>query len=142
MSLLDALARLLDELELGSYTPEGEQAPVDWSVWLETQPAEPARVISLFSRPGGDSPAGQPWEEPHVQVRVRGDADSAVSYERARLLYRRLHGLSYRDLHGGLYLVDCIAQQSGPVPAGPDANGLHQHTVNLRLSIEYSTPVD
>lgn len=135
--LLDGLARILATAGIGDYTPDGPLTGA-WPICVEAQPAEPGQSITLYEYAGAASPGNQPkWAEPNVTVRVRGNADSTVSRDKAQAVLNRLHGLTYTELPDGIYVVDCTCPQSVPVHVGPDSNGLHQHTVGLRLSIEY-----
>lgn len=135
--LLDGLARLLADAGIGTYESV-ISADAEWPISIEAQPAAPEPAITLYEYAGAASPANHPrWAEPNVTVRVRGNADAAVSRVKAQQVLNRLHGLTYYELPDGIYIVDCACQQSVPVHVGPDANGCHQHTVALRLSIEY-----
>ncbi|MBM0203510.1 hypothetical protein JNW90_10575 [Micromonospora sp. STR1s_5] len=139
--LLDGLARLLHADELGHYDPDGVYPPDvpagTWPIHLEHQPPDPGQTITLFQQPGGEQPGNHGWAEPTVHLRVRGTEDARVSRDKAQELYDRLHGMTYTELPGGVYVVDCLGQQSGPRPAGADANGLHQHITTVRVSIEH-----
>lgn len=141
MSLLDGLARLLAARSIGAYDPDGAQTEADWSIWLEHQPSTPGKSIALYEYAGSESPGHQPWDEPNVSVRVRGDSDSRTSRDKAKAVYDLLHGLTYTELadSDSVYVTDCIGQQGGPVHEGPDANGLHVHTVRFRLSVDRPT---
>lgn len=135
--LLDGLARLLAADGIGTYG-EVIDPTAQWPISIETMPAEPGPAIGLYEYAGAPSPGNQPkWAEPNVTVRVRGSTDSTLSRDKAQAVLLRLHGLTYHELPDGIYIVDCTCQQSVPVHVGPDANGCHQHTVSLRLSIEY-----
>lgn len=135
--LLDGLARLLHDAGVGTYAEviDGDES---WPISVEAQPAEPGQAITLYEYAGAASPGNHPeWAEPNVTVRVRGNSDAAVSRAKAQEALDALHGLTYHELPDGIYIVDCVCQSSVPVHVGPDANGCHQHTVSLRLSIEY-----
>lgn len=137
MALLDGLARWLAAHGHGTYSPTGVQT-ADWSIFIEAQPIAPGKAITLYQYGGGESHGRQPWDEPTVQVRVRGTEDSTVSRAKAQAIYDALHGLSYVELSDvdATWVTDCVATNGGPVPVGPDGNARHVHTVNFRLSID------
>lgn len=141
MSLLDGLARYLAAQGLAEYDPSGAAQTADWSAYPEQLPPQPDRVIGLWQYGGAESDSRNGWDEPSVQVRVRGTADPAVSRDRAQAIYDRLHGLGHTTLPGpaAMYVQLAIGVQGGPIYLLVDEVGRHHHVVNLRVSIDNPT---
>lgn len=127
--LLDGIARYLAERGHGTYGPD----VVGATICLEQMPSTPDELISLTIYDGGatepDSLLG--YDEPRMQVRVRGTTDPRVSRARALAVYSELHGLGQITLPDGTYLILAVALQ--PVfSLGTDENRRHEHAFNLR----------
>jgi minor capsid protein len=139
LSLLDGLARYLDLRGLGHFDPAGDVQLLDWSIFIEQLPQQPDRVIGLWQYAGAPSDSRNPWEQPAVQVRVRGSADPRESRTRAQAIYDEVHGLGMLALPDGTWLQLALGAQGGPIPLGPDQSGRHEHTVNLQMHIDHPT---
>ncbi|MGY5129213.1 minor capsid protein [Streptomyces nigrescens] len=131
---LDAFARYLDERRLLTYDPTG----ICGDTFIETLPPSPHEAVSLSLYGAGATDARNGWDTRSLQVRVRGTSDPRISRRRAEALYGALHGLARCELPGGIWLV-LAAAVAAPAPVGTDANGRHEHVVNLRLDIEAPT---
>lgn len=127
--LLDPLARYLAGRGLGVYDPDGPGGDIA----LETLPQAPDEVV-LLTQYGGDSDPLNAFDEPRIQVKVRGTGDRRVSYDRAHDIHHELHGLTGIELPGGIWLVHALANQT-PASLGVDENGRHLHVVNFRLGV-------
>lgn len=131
---LEALAGLVAELGHGVYRPDGPPYSDDEvAIVVGHEPSRPPQLVVITGYAGPESSAWSNYDEPAAQLRVRGTDDERVSRQRAQSLYDALHGLSWARLPGGLFVVSVLAQQSGPIPMGTDANGRHEHAVNVRL---------
>lgn len=127
---------LLDQLGLGTYTPEGTGG----DVFRAVLPPAPDAGLAVALYPGVPSDAHLGYDEPIVLVRVRGapgDADGAEA--RAQAVYDALHGLRRRDLPGGTPMLSCYGTQGGPVFVGVDDQGRHEWTVTFTVELRRRT---
>lgn len=139
MTLLEEIAELLEELELGTYDPDGGGG----DIFLAAMPDGadgPDSAIALNRQPGAESDALFSYDEPVVQLRVRSSAgDPAAGEARAEAVYSALHGLGSRRLAGGSWLVLSVGTQGGPIYGGRDASGRDEWIVNLRMEVHRTT---
>jgi hypothetical protein len=130
--LEEELALLLQELSLGTYKPTEPGGNLYWPV----APSEPDECTTLALYGGSESSSLDPYDEPRLQVRCRGDAvDPRVPKRRADAIYAALHGLGHQPLAGGTELQLAIGIGSGPEYMGRDANGRHEYVVNFRVEV-------
>lgn len=132
--LLDGIARHLHGLGLVDYQPAGNAG----DCYLETMPSTPDEVVVLTLYGGGEADSRLPYDEPRLQVRVRGTAVRKVSYDRAQLIYDELTGLGPVTLPDGTRLLLAYALQT-PASMGLDSNGRHEHTTNYQLEVVAAT---
>ncbi|WP_151480624.1 minor capsid protein [Streptomyces albicerus] len=134
-TLLDGLARHLEGKALLTYDPDGTAGDCA----LEHMPSGPDEVVvlTLYGGPEPDGKLG--YDEPNLQVKVRGTADPQVSRDRCKAIYDELHGLGPVTLPDGTQLLSCFAIQARPASLGVDANGRHEHVVNYRLYVRSIT---
>ncbi|MCP2261084.1 hypothetical protein LX15_004804 [Streptoalloteichus tenebrarius] len=133
MTLLEQLAHLLHDLGLGVYRADGRPGG---DVFLAVLPQAPDSAVAVARYGGGEADSLLGWDEPRIQVRVRGPArDARVAEARAQAVYDALHGLGPRALVGGTWLQLVVGVTSGPAYIGRDQAGRHEYTVNLRLEI-------
>lgn len=138
LQLLDGLARHLAAAGHGVYRPDSVYAAGEVAIVLNDSTPEPEQLVVLRPYPAGPEPDSRlPFDEPYLQVRRRGTADSASSAAAADALYGALHGLGPVELHGGLVLMSCIAIQT-PTPLGRDDSGRYLHVFNVRC--EHTAP--
>lgn len=128
--ILDGIAQHLAARGHGTYGPD----LVGATICLEQMPSTPDEVVVLTIYDGGaaesDSLLG--YDEPRMQVRVRGTTDPRVSRTRALALYSELHGLGPVTLPDGTELILAVALQ--PVSSlGVDDNRRHEHVFNVRM---------
>lgn len=133
--LLDGLARHLQTRSLLAYDPEG----VTGDTFIDTMPPTPDEAVTLTGYGGGESDSLNPYDEPRVQVRVRGTADPRVSRQRCEAIRSELHGLGPVTLPDGTRLILCVAMQAAPQSMGRDEAGRHEHVVNVRAEIRQAT---
>ncbi|MFI8104704.1 minor capsid protein [Streptomyces sp. NPDC086023] len=128
--LLDGLARYLAERGHGTYG----DALVGATIVLEHMPPGPDEVVVLTEYGGLEAHGRLPYDEPRVQVRVRGTTDPRVSRARATAIRSELHGLSYTVLPGGTEVISAVALQT-VASLGQDDNRRHEHVVNVQFEI-------
>jgi len=133
--LLDGLALHLQTAGLVVYDPTGTGG----DLFIETMPASPdtAIALTLYGGPEPDSRLG--YDEPSLQVRVRGGPDPRVSRVLAEEIRDELHGLGPITLPDGTRLIACIAIQATPASLGRDELGRHEHSVNYRCEVRSLT---
>lgn len=130
--LEEELALLLQDLGLGEYKPAASDGTIYWPV----SPSEPDECTTLALYGGTESSSLDPFDEPRLQVRCRGDAnDPRVPKRQADAVYTALHGLGHRELAGGTELQLAIGIGSGPEYMGRDANGRHEYVTNFRVEV-------
>ncbi|QIS13588.1 minor capsid protein [Nocardia arthritidis] len=131
MTLLEEVAKLLQELGLGVYEPVGNR-----DVFLYALPPTPDAALVLTRAAGRESDAHLPYDEPVVQIGVRGPKTGAPDSEaRAQAIYDALHGLGERALAGGTRLVLAVGTDGGPVYQTRDGDGRDQWIVNMRMEL-------
>jgi hypothetical protein len=132
MTLEEELALLLQTLSLGTYTPDGPGGTLYWPV----APSEPDVCTTLALYGGSESSSLDPYDEPRLQVRCRGDAnDPRVPRLQADAVYTALHGLGHQPLAGGTELQLAVGISSGPEYMGRDQSGRHEYVVNFRIEV-------
>ncbi|MDE5415483.1 minor capsid protein [Alkalihalobacterium chitinilyticum] len=130
--LLIEIARYLHAQRIGVFDERGVQG----NIFLNIVPTDPEALIALFSTggPPGDVKLG--YDNPTVQVWLRGDKNPVTAFEKAQEVYNALHGFSGgRFIENGSYIVDCRGQQSQPLHMGLDNNGRHQYSINFILDM-------
>jgi hypothetical protein len=133
--LLDGLARHLEGLGILAYDENG----VTGNTFIDSMPASPdtAVVLTIYGGPEADSKLG--YDEPNVQVRVRGGPDPRPSRVLANEIRSELHGLGPLTLPDGTELLSCIAIQAAPALLQVDENGRFEHVCNYRLYVRSVT---
>lgn len=111
--------------------------------FLETLPDTPAAAVAAYTRPGGaDTDGGHGYDEPGVQLIVRGDGSGGRArsgYERAVALRAALHGLAQTMLADGtpdaVWLVQMLATTSEPVNIGDDPDDRPRWSITFRAEV-------
>lgn len=133
--LLHGLALYLHERGLVAYVPDGTGG----DCFMEAMPSTPGECVVLTGY-GGPAPDGLlPYDQPRVQVRVRGTTDPRVSRRRAQAIRSELHGLGHVFLPDGTNVISCEALQAAPESFGVDDNRRHEHVVNFEFEIRETT---
>lgn len=131
-TLIEQVAALLGQLEVGVYAPNDTTG----TIFLAALPEQPIQAIAVAQYGGNESDAKLGYDQPSIQVRVRGlDTDATDALHTAQRVYDALHGLSSITLPGGIWLVSCVGTQGGPAYIGRDLSGRHEYTVNFRMHV-------
>lgn len=101
------------------------------NVFVGMLPANPNRVVAVIPSGGYEADAGLPYDEPTIQIIIRGDEDPRWALDMWDKVYDVVQGITSTTLPNGLYVVGLFAQQSGPVHMGKDDSGRVQYSVNL-----------
>ncbi|WP_018350946.1 minor capsid protein [Longispora albida] len=131
MGLADGLARYLATAGLVTYSATSASG----NVFLDDLPPAPDLAVAVALYAGPESDTGLGYDEPSVQVTVRGPASTQAAADLAAAVYDALHGLGPLRLPGGTHLLSCAGVQSGPVPLGLDESGRRRFAVNFRTEI-------
>lgn len=135
--LLDGLARYLAERGLVTYTSGGDLTD---DCFLEHMPPEPDEAVVLTVYDDRTEPDSLlPYDEPRVQVRVRGTIDARTSRSRCAAIRSHLHGLGPVILPDGTNLISSVSIQAAPASMGIDDNQRHEHVVNFRMEIRQTS---
>lgn len=137
-----ALAVYLDAQGLVTYEPAGASG----DCFIDALPSSPeaAVMIKATGGPALVDGAWNPWDEPTVQVLVRGSEDPRSGKQVAQAIFDALQGLHNTTLDEGgadaVYLVSATAIQSAPAHIGRDDNGRHLFSQNHALHVRADTP--
>lgn len=102
------------------------------NVFIEHLPADPDRAVAVYGRPGPEASSLHPYDEPHVQILVRGEMDARWALETWSAIYSFLHAKRHVELPDGTQLVYALVVQSSPVHLSPDKNGRFICSMNVR----------
>lgn len=134
--LLEGLALHLQDRGLVTYRP----ADAGGDCFLDHMPQAPDEAVVLTAYDDAREPDSRlGYDEPRIQVRVRGTSNPLISRERCADIFAELHGLGPVTLPDGTRLILSVALQGGPAGIGTDENGRHEHTVNFRMEIRSVT---
>jgi hypothetical protein len=136
VGLVDGLGQYLDDQDLITWNAASAAATNGFAEQLPQTP-DIAVAITTYGGPEADSKLG--YDEPSVQVMVRGTTDPRVGRDLAARIYSQLHGLGQLQLPDGTWLVSCVGVQSGPVPLGVDGNNRYRFALNFRTEIRAVT---
>lgn len=139
--ITSAVGHYLDSLGLVVYGRTGN------NYFLEDLPDQPVAAVAAFARPGGaETDGGHGYDEPALQLLVRGDkanpqtpGRARAGYGRARAIRDALHGLAGVTMATGtpdeVYVVQCLATQSEPTNIGDDPDDRPRWSVPFRLEV-------
>ncbi|MEV8623410.1 minor capsid protein [Streptomyces sp. NPDC051079] len=134
--LLDGLARYLQERGLVTYDSTGAGG----DCFIEQMPSAPDEAVVLTVYDDRSEPDSLlPYDEPRVQVRVRGTTDPRISRRRCATIRSHLHGLGQVVLPDGTNLILSIALQAAPASMGADENRRHEHVCNFRMEVRQTS---
>jgi len=130
--LLREIAAYLTDHGVGTYT---DSAGGD--IFICTMPSEPDELIAIYPTGGPRSDSANAYENPSVQVLVRGGTDTMAAFERATLIYNLLHGFCNQCfVPGGVYVVSCLGEQSQPEWIGRDELNRGEFSMNFVLHVQ------
>lgn len=135
--ILDGIAA-----EIGTIADIGinfDEAGVTGEIFIDLLPASPDVAVAVTSGGGLESDSKEPYDSPEVHLQIRGDGDPRTAIGLWYKIYGHMHGLRNKTLPDGTYLVFALAIQSSPARIGPDENGRHQYSLNLRCEVKNST---
>lgn len=128
--LLEGIAQHLHDRGLVVYDATG----VEGDCFIESMPSRPGLAVVLTVYDDGREPDSLlAYDEPRMQVRVRGDADPRTSRRVCKRIRSELHGLGPVTLPNGIQLILSVALQNAPASLGVDENGRHEHVSNHRM---------
>lgn len=133
--LSDGIAQYLAARGHGTY----DEAGVTGDMFIEQMPSTPDECVVLTVYGGSESDSLLGYDEPRLQVRVRGTTDPRVSRNRCQAIRGELHGLGPVVLPDGTHLILSVALQAAPEPLGADSNRRHEHVCNFRMEIRSVT---
>ncbi|ARX85628.1 hypothetical protein SMD44_05092 [Streptomyces alboflavus] len=127
--VVDGLARLLDEQDIGTYRPDGLYAEGETAITDTVMPEAPDRAIVLTAYPVQES-ATLTDTVLAVQVRTRAGPDPREAAALDDDVFAVLQSLGPRTF--GSARVSLIYRFSA-ASLGTDANGRHERTSNYRV---------
>lgn len=131
-TITEEIAQLLNNLSIGVYDTIGTTG----DIYLTSAADTPDNAIAVARYGGAESDSLLGWDEPSVQVRVRGDnVDPRLPERRAQQVYDALHGMASRRLPLGTWLVLCVGTNGGPAYMGNDLKGRYEFVCNFRLEV-------
>lgn len=136
MNLNEEIALYLEAQGLLTYDPDG----VTGDTFIDLMPDSPDEAVAILTGVPREGDVKYGYDQPAVQIIVRGGSDPRAAKQRAQDIYDELQGFSSGTfVDGGTWIVSCIAAQSGPVRLGPDENGRHEFSLNFDLEVRYPT---
>ena len=138
--LVDGLAEQLAADGFGQWSPDSPYPPGVVGIVVGPLAPDPEHLIGLTTYQGPDTDDLLGYDQPNVQLRVRGDADARTSRLRSHALWERYGGASGWRLPNGLWVVLVTPLQGGPIDAGRNPAGRYEHTVNLSVLHQRATP--
>jgi hypothetical protein len=134
-----AAARYLSGKGLVSYDEVGTGG----NCFLNHLPAQPNVAVMVKQTGGNPVPAGGSlgYDEPTVQLLVRGTRDPRSGAALADALYSEMQGLrgTIDPTGENVYVARCLAAQSAPVHIGVDENERHLYSLNFALHVRNIT---
>lgn len=137
-----ALAKHLHAEGLVVYEPLGAGG----DCFLEHLPDSPDEAVMILST--GGNPLGPAatygWDEPTVQIMVRGAPDDVETpAARAQAIYDAMQGLRYVTLDEGgtdeMRLCVCSSSQTAPFTLGRDERNRYRFSLNFALHVRNKT---
>lgn len=122
------IAAYIASLGIGTFSDTGGD------IFLAGLPDTPDECIYIRSTGGPQSYSGLPFDNPTVQIIVRGENLTATE-GKAQAIYNALHGYTGRLTEDGRWIVSCLGMQSAPADIGKDQNGRIEYSLNFELKV-------
>lgn len=130
--LLSEIAQFLHNQGIVTYDPEG----VEGDFFISALPSSPDECVTIYPSGGSQADGKLGYDMPSVQLIVRGTMDPRPALNRAKRIYDALHGYSHAPfVSDGIWVLNCVGTQSGPVHIGRDQNGRNEYSLNFDLEI-------
>lgn len=130
--LLDGIAQYLHQRGIVTYDP----TVASGNCFLESMPSAPDVVTVLTLYDDGVEPDSLlPYDEPRLQVRVRGTRNPRISRALCSRIRSELHGLGPVVLPDGTEVILAVALSGAPGSLGVDSSQRHEHVANFRIEI-------
>jgi hypothetical protein len=122
-----------------------DEAGVGGNCFLNHLPDKPALAVMVKDTGGNYLADGRAlgYDEPTLQLLVRGTKDPRAGQALAQSLYdhyHALHAVTLDPTGEAVRLIDCGSLQSAPAHIGTDPNGRHLYSLNLALHVRNATP--
>lgn len=131
--ILRQIAQYLAAQGLGTYDESGLTVS---TIFIDLFP-EPQNTISIRQYSGLQGDSLLRYDNPNIQVLVRGSLNPIASREIAVNIYNALHGFHHSrfipEAQGGFYVVSCFNLNSGPIYLNQDENGFYLYSLNFAL---------
>lgn len=129
--ILQEIAKYLAAQGHGAFDETG----VTGNIFINALPPSPDECICLYSNSGLPADVRNEYRTPAIQVYVRsvaGDGRNAITL--LQNIINSLNGFNSDTFDtGGLYIIDCYAQQSAPTHIGQDSNNRYEFTANFLI---------
>ncbi|PKM78537.1 MAG: hypothetical protein CVU90_02020 [Firmicutes bacterium HGW-Firmicutes-15] len=130
MTLIEQIAYYLHENNIGIFDPTG----VTGNIFLATVPDKPDQCIAIFPAGGTQSNGKLAYDNPNIQIWIRGSNNPITGMVKAQDIYDLLHGFyQSRFYPDGNYILDCLGQQSAPISIGKDSQGRFEFSLNFKI---------
>jgi Bacteriophage minor capsid protein len=133
-SLVTALASYLQDNGYGIYKPNENFSNDEIAIVIDSYIDEPNKLIVVTQYAGSESNSWDDWDEPRVQIKVRGTADPSFSYDTCQAIYKEFHGLGPITL-SGIDIQLIVGLNSGASYIGKDDTGRQRHVTNFRVTV-------
>lgn len=135
-SLPESIAQYLENRGFGAYRDSDQVfGPNEVGIAIESVPSTPNQVICITQYAGATVDSQLPWDEPRIQLRVRGTPDPSISRNTAQALYDLFHGWGPGDM-GTTHIQLIVGIGSGPMYMGLDQTSRrHEHVVNFDFTV-------
>jgi hypothetical protein len=128
--LTQTLAKYIDGLGYGTFTPSGYDT--NNNIFINTQPAKPDNIISIFDTGGEGTIIGFTDTKRSVQILVRNNDAVNGNY-----IVWAIHNSLTTSATNGFLSVDgrnmLIKSRNTPVSIGKDENGLFEWSINFDI---------
>lgn len=133
--LVEDIAKLLHNKDIGVYDKEG----ISGNIFINTMPPKPDDCIAIYQRGGLPSDAKLGYDNPTVQVMLRGTNPFTPS-QLGGEIYSLLHGMGGEHIiEDGALVIYCHGLQSEVNYIGRDDNNRHEFSLNFQFEIVNKT---